>query len=132
MRITREFLHSRVQGLNMMLERPMSIFGNAIGTSGNMNVGHLMLDVIHESPRKYMLVEITSKTGGERGWSSRMTGQEMQLFLDGIVKGMTLRNSHIGELMMKSELDNSGLGFGKHSLYSDELRTAFQAVFKKA
>ena len=120
MRITREFLHSRVQGLNMLLERPMSVFGDAVGTSGNMNVGHLMLDVTHGTSRKYMLVEITSKTGGERGWSDRMTGSEMQLFLDGIVKGISLRNGQLGEHMMKSELSKHGFD-SDYKLYSDEL-----------
>lgn len=112
MRITKDKLRSRVDTLNMMLERPMALF-----TPGatKPNTGHLSLDI---NSTGFRLVEQLD-TGGERDWSSRLSGKEMDIFIDGIVRGIALRNEHIGVSLVKHKLEQGGLT-ASALLYSDD------------
>lgn len=96
----------------MMLERPMALF-----TPGETkpNTGHLSLDI---NSTGFRLVEQLD-TGGERDWSQRMTGKEMDNFIDGIVRGLALRNEHIGAILVKNKLEKAGLTAAA-LLYSDD------------
>lgn len=111
MRVTKNSIKSRVGTLNMMLERPMALF-----TPGETkpNTGHLSLDI---NSTGFRLVEQLD-TGGEREWSQRMTGKEMDNFIDGIVRGIALRNEHIGATLVKHKLEKAGLN-ADALLYSD-------------
>jgi len=99
-RITKESLKARVQTLNMMLERPVTIF-NADATASEQNIGHLLLD---KNSDGYRLVEIINGSGSESNWSQRLTPKAMDLFIDGIVNGISLRNAHIGAMMIRNQL----------------------------
>jgi hypothetical protein len=101
-RITSDWLDSRVSSLNMLLERPMSRFDSNNGS----NVGHLTFD---KNDAGYMLVEIVSPAGGEGQWSTRMAPKAMDQFIDGIVRGISLRNAHIGVILLKNEVEMVGL-----------------------
>ena len=104
-RITKECLKSRVQTLNIMLERPTTIF-SADATASQQNIGHLYLD---KDAGGYKLVEIISGNGAEANWSPRLQPKDMDLFIDGIVKGIALRNAHIGVILLKNEVELAGL-----------------------
>ena len=104
-RITKEWLKSRVQTLNMLLERPMTIFSPGASAS-EQNVGHLSLD---KDAGGYRLVEIISGGGVEANWSPRLQPKEMDLFIDGILNGIALRNAHIGVILLKNEVEMAGL-----------------------
>ena len=99
-RITKESLKSRVCTLNIMLERPTTIF-SADATASQQNIGHLYLD---KDAGGYKLVEIISGNGAEANWSPRLQPKDMDLFIDGIIKGISLRNMHIGVKMINNEL----------------------------
>ena len=103
-RITKEWLKSRVQTLNMLLERPMTIFSPGASAS-EQNVGHLSLD---KDAGGYRLVEIIGG-GMASSWSPRLQPKDMDLFIDGIVKGIALRNAHIGVILLKNEVEMAGL-----------------------
>ena len=110
-RITKDWLESRVSSLNMLLERPMARFDN----NNNMNVGHLTFD---KNDTGYKLVEIISPTGGEFTWSMRMSPKAMDQYIDGILRGISLRNAHIGAMLLKNEVEQAGLT-PDAALYSD-------------
>lgn len=112
MRVTKDKLRSRVGTLNMMLERPMALYTPGYTKS---NTGHLSLDI---NSTGFRLVEQLD-TGGERDWSSRLSGKEMDIFIDGIVRGIALRNEHIGASLVKHKLEQAGLTSGA-LLYSDD------------
>jgi hypothetical protein len=113
-RITQNWLESRVSSLNMILERPMCIWNS--GAAGNeQNVGHIRLD---KNSTGYKLVEITSPAGGECVWSPRLDAKHMDQYIDGIVKGIALRNAHIGAVLLKNKVEDAGLT-PNTALYSD-------------
>ncbi len=126
-RVTKQKLESRVQNLNLMLERPMTPFNG----NGGWNLGHLALDVQagDRDGKTYRLVEIVSLTGSEQDWGDRMYAHEMYQFLDGMVKGMAIRNAHLTQHMMKQELAKNGFD-SDYPLYSDGLTAACVKVFK--
>ena len=104
-RITKEWLKSRVQTLNMLLERPVALY-NTNATAAEQNIGHLSLD---KDAGGYKLVEIIGYGGAEANWSPRLQPKDMDLFIDGIVKGIALRNVHLGALLLKNEVEMMGL-----------------------
>lgn len=104
-RITKDWLNSRVSSLNMLLERPMCIW-NPGAAVGEQNVGHLRLD---KDSTGYKLVEIVSPGGSEQPWSPRLDAKQLDQYIDGIVKGISLRNAHIGAMLLKNEVENAGL-----------------------
>lgn len=95
MRITKNSIKNRVDTLNMMFERPMALFTPG---SPKANTGHLSLDI---NSTGFRLVEQLD-TGGERNWSGRLSGKDMDIFIDGIVRGIALRNEHIGRVLFKA------------------------------
>jgi hypothetical protein len=96
-RITKEWLGSRVDSVNVVLGRPTARFNS----NDDMNVGHLTLD---KNDAGYKLVEIISSTGGEQVWSARLSAKHMDQYIDGIINGISLRNAHIGAMLLKNEL----------------------------
>jgi hypothetical protein len=98
----------------MLLERPMCIW-NTGAAANEQNVGHLMLD---KDSTGYKLVEIMSPGGSEQSWSTRLDAKHMDQYIDGIVKGIALRNAHIGAILIKSKLEDAGLT-PDAALYSD-------------
>ncbi len=126
-RITKQKLESRVQNLNMLLERPLTPFNG----NGVWNLGHLALDIQCDNliGRSYRLVEIVSLAGAEQDWGDRMSAHEMYQFLDGMVKGMAIRNAHLTQHMMKLELATNGFD-SDYPLYSAGLTEACIKVFK--
>ena len=114
MRVTKDWLRSRVQTLNMLLERPLCIFNPGASVS-EQNIGHLYVEKANGG---YKLVEIVTGGGAERNWSKRMTGTDMDLYLDGLIHGISLRNAHIGAILIKSKVVDVGLT-PDTALYSD-------------
>ena len=104
-RITKAWLKARVQTLNILLERPITIFSPGASAS-EQNIGHLSLD---KDAGGYKLVEIISSGGAEANWSPRLQPKDMDSFIDGIVKGIALRNVHIGVILLKNEVEMLGL-----------------------
>ena len=113
-RITSDWLKSRVSSLNMLLERPLCIW-NSGAAANEQNVGHLMLD---KDSSGYKLVEIVSAGGAEQSWSPRMDAKHIDQYIDGIVKGISLRNAHIGTILIKAKVIDAGLT-PDAALYSD-------------
>lgn len=104
-RITKAWLKARVQTLNTMLGRPVALY-NTNATAADQNIGHLSLD---KNAAGYRLVEIIGYGGVEANWSPRLQPKDMDQFIDGIVKGIALRNAHIGALLLKNEVEQVGL-----------------------
>lgn len=104
-RITKEWLKSRVSTLNMMLERPLTLYGPG-ATAADQNIGHLCLD---KDAGGYRLVEIIGCAGAESNWSPRLQAKDVDLFIDGIVNGIALRNAHIGTVLLKDTVEQAGL-----------------------
>ncbi len=98
-RITKERLNSRVGTLNMLLDRPMTRFSDGASVS-QQNVGHLALD---KNSDGYKLVEIASSTGAEISWSPRSTSVNIDMFITGIINGISLRNAQIGTILLNAE-----------------------------
>ena len=104
-RITKEYLKARVSTLNMMLERPPTIFNHG-AAANEQNIGHLSLD---KDASGYKLVEIISSGGSEANWSERLTAKDMDLFIDGLIRGISLRNGHIAVTLLKAGVEDLGL-----------------------
>lgn len=104
-RITKDWLSSRVDSINMLLERPVARFNTDVGLFIH-NVGHLSLD---KDSTGYKLVEIVSPGGGEQVWSARLDAKRMDQYIDGIINGIALRNAHIGGILLKNEVEQAGL-----------------------
>ncbi len=104
-RITNTWLESRVQTLNMLLDRPMTMFNNDASVS-QQNIGHLHLD---KNSDGYQLCEIVSKAGGESNWSQRLQPKDMDRVIDGIINGISLSNAHVGALLLRNEVEMTGL-----------------------
>ena len=113
-RITKDWLESRVDSLNMILERPVARFNTDVGLF-IQHVGHLSLD---KDSTGYKLVEIVSPAGGEQVWSARLDAKQMDRYIDGIINGIALRNAHIGAILLKAEVLHAGLT-PDAALYSD-------------
>jgi hypothetical protein len=104
-RITKEWLKSRVYTLNILLERPGVIY-DAGASASDQNIGHLMLD---KDSTGYRLVEIVSSNGAEANQSPRLSPKDMNLYLDGIINGISLHNAHIGVVLLKNKAEKAGL-----------------------
>jgi len=116
MRASKKSLQYRIQTINMMLERPESLFLSEPGVSPIVHaVGHLYLD---KNSDGYALEECTNAQGGSKMWGMRSTAKELDIFLMGITRGIGLRNAHIGELLMVNELTNASLPVGP--MYGEE------------
>lgn len=113
-RITKERLNSRVGTLNMLLDRPMTRFSDGASVS-QQNVGHLTLD---KNSDGYKLVELVTGTGCETHWSPRLPAPDMDMFINGIINGISLRNAHIGAILLKANVEKAGLT-SDAALYSD-------------
>lgn len=113
-RITKERLNSRVGTLNMLLDRPMTRFSDGASVS-QQNVGHLTLD---KNSDGYKLVELVTGTGCETHWSPRLSAPDMDMFINGIINGISLRNAHIGAILLKAKVEEAGLT-SDAALYSD-------------
>lgn len=99
-RIDKAWLARRVSTLNVMLERPTCLWNPGAG-AGEQNVGHLQLD---KGPTGYKLEEITSPSGGATGWSpGRLSPKNMDLFIDGLIRGIFLRNAHITQKLAETK-----------------------------
>lgn len=98
-RITKERLNSRVGTLNMLLDRPMTRFSDGASVS-QQNVGHLTLD---KNSDGYKLVELVTGTGCETHWSPRLPAPDMDMFINGIINGISLRNAQIGTILLNAE-----------------------------
>lgn len=124
---SRRTLESRVQNLNLILDRPMTRMDEFNG----WNIGHLTLNIRVTAPRRlYQLVEIVNDSGGEQIYSDSLHLNEMNHYLDGIVKGMAFRNYHIGQQMLQYELTKNNIS-SPPAMYSTELVEAVRAVTKK-
>jgi len=73
--------------LNQILRRPVLRWDPG-AMSNQMNVGHLYLD---KNDCGYMICEIISPSGGEVEWSPRLGAGEMNTFISGIEKGISLK-----------------------------------------
>ena len=104
-RITKAWLERRVTMVNTLLERPVALY-NAGAAAADQNIGHLLFD---KDGGGYKLVEIIGYGGVERSWSKRLSPKDMDQFIDGIVKGIALRNAHIGVVLLKNEVEKLGL-----------------------
>jgi len=89
----------------MILERPTCIF-NPGASASEQNDGHLYLEKANGG---YKLVEIISAGGSERNWSTRMPAGNMDLYLDGLIHGISLRNGHIEAELIKIRVVEAGL-----------------------
>jgi hypothetical protein len=125
----KQMLQSRAQNLNMLLERPMTELSDS---SNKHNVGHLTLEISwgDRGSLRYQLIETLSADGGCQPWSDVLNSSEMRQFLDGMVKGIAIRNAHLTQHILKQELSKHGFD-SDHALYSDDLRQACM-VFKQA
>jgi len=122
-RITKDRLVTRIGTLNMMLDRPITRFNEGASVS-QQNVGHLNLN---KDSTGYKLVELVSTTGGEASWSPRMNPKDMDLFIDGIINGISLRNAHIGTILLKAEVEKLGIT-PDAALYSDANATLLRSI----
>lgn len=128
-RNTKEKLKERVQSLNTLLERPTARWNDDASVS-ECNVGFLDLEC-QFSPTTYRLVEIISRAGAETDWSETMSAMEMRQFLDGMVKGIAIRNAQLGQVAAKNGL----MRFGQPSdapLYSDQLMADLHKLYNPA
>lgn len=89
MRTSKEKLKARLVLLNRCLGRPTEMWSPG-AMSNQMNVGHLTLD---SNDYGYMICEILSSSGAEQQWSPRLKAGEMNLYMQGLERGITLRNA---------------------------------------
>lgn len=97
MRATYKSLKYRVATLNMMFERPMDQF---VESSNKQNPGHLRLD---KDMSGYRLEEI-SGDGGSHDISPRMNAGNMQIFLEGLIRGAGLQSNYFGAKFIQAKL----------------------------
>lgn len=92
----------------------MTRFSDGASVS-QQNVGHLTLD---KNSDGYKLVELVTGTGCETHWSPRLSAPDMDMFINGIINGISLRNAHIGAILLKAKVEEAGLT-SDAALYSD-------------
>ena len=97
MRATYKSLTYRVATLNIMFERPMDQF---VEGSNKQNTGHLRLD---KDMTGYRLEEI-GVDGGSYDISPRMNAGDMQMFLEGLVRGAGLQSNYFGAMVIQAKL----------------------------
>ena len=77
----------------------MTRFSDGASVS-QQNVGHLTLD---KNSDGYKLVELVTGTGCETHWSPRLPAPDMDMFINGIINGISLRNAQIGTILLNAE-----------------------------
>jgi hypothetical protein len=116
MAISRKFLLSRVATLNIALDRPVEQFSSGTGEPTRFSVGHIHLD---HNRNGYSLEEQTSEQGAVSVLTHRQSAKEINCTIDGMIKGIGLRNRHLGELMLRHELVQKGLTTADAPLYNN-------------
>lgn len=120
MPVTRKSIESRLQTLNMILERPLTHFASKEGEPIRFAVGHIGL--CHSS-YGYSIEEVTSTHGSVHVLGSGMSARDADNLIQGMLNGIALRNAHIGELLLRSKLSEAGLCKPDHPLYQDDLHS---------
>ena len=89
--ITKKMLQAKVDRLNKKLGRPNEPYSRDENGQVMGNVGHIKLD--HNSfYGGYILYEMTEGTGEKNfGISRRISAKEMDIYLDGIFAGLSLK-----------------------------------------
>lgn len=105
MRITHAGLRVQVQNLNVALERPVEQFTSKVGQPTKFSVGHLCL--VHDASG-YSLEEQTSDHGSVHLVCSGKTASQMDIFLDGMVRGIAFRNVQIGQRVLRNAVSKAG------------------------
>lgn len=126
-RSSRKGLESRLLTLNMILERPVNQFASKVGEPVRFAVGHIGL--CHSS-YGYSIEEVTSIHGAVHVLGSGLTLKDAETLVQGMLHGVTLRNAHIGELLLRNELVKVGLCEPDHPLYQDDLREKATEVLR--
>ena len=94
MRITKAALYAQAASLNEALGRPEQMFASKVGEyPTRFNQGHIALD---KDQTGYRLEEQTSTRGGVQTLTIRMSGPEISLFMQGMMRGAGMqRNSNV-------------------------------------
>lgn len=116
-RVTAKSLRYDLQTLNILLERPVEQFASKVGEPVRFNIGHLYLD---HNAQGYSIEEQTSEKGGVHDMTGRMSASEMNIMIRGMMKGVGLRNAHIGELFLRKEMAEVGLTDADSPLYNQD------------
>jgi hypothetical protein len=91
-RISKEYLSSRITQLNAGLGRPVLQFASLPSESTRFSNGHICLD---KNSQGYAIEEQLGESGATHCVSNRMSGSEMDIFLSGIMIGITYRNEQL-------------------------------------
>jgi hypothetical protein len=118
-RITAKSLRFDLNTLNMLLERPVEQFASKVGEPVKFNIGHLYLD---HNAQGYSIEEQTSEGGGVHDMTGRLSASEMHIMIRGMMKGVGLRNAHIGELFLRNEMLEAGLDSPLYKQDAEQLR----------
>ena len=104
-RVTKEWLASRVKVLNELLGRPTTLW-NKDAAAGDQNIGHLLFD---KDIGGYKLVEIVGSGGLECSWSTRLSQKDMDLYIDGLMNGVSLRIAQEEQQQLAKQLEQAGI-----------------------
>ena len=88
-KVTKAWLMNRLSMINTLQGWPVALY-NTNATAADQNIGHLLFDKDSDG---YRLVEIIGHSGVERSWSKRLSPKDMDLYLDGIINGISLYNA---------------------------------------
>jgi hypothetical protein len=89
MRITKAALYAQAASLNEALGRPEQMFASKVGEHPiRFNEGHIALD---KNLTGYQLEEQTGDAGGVVTLTARLTGAEISLFMQGMMRGARLQ-----------------------------------------
>lgn len=118
-RITRKVLQTRVHLINTLLERPTEQFLTKVGEQPvRFNLGHLTLG--NDGFGGWALEEQTSHHGSVHVKVSGLSIREMDIFLDGLLRGIGLRNDHLGELVWGAKMIENELTSADAPLYNKD------------
>lgn len=124
-RVTKKILKNQLDTINMLLERPVLPFASEVGEPVRFAVGHISLE---HSLSGYSIEEICSENGAAHCIASGLTANEAYYILRGILHGITLRNAHLGELLLRSELHKAGLSTADHPLYNNPNKDKLRVI----
>lgn len=116
-RITAKSLRFDLYTLNVILDRPVQQFASKVGEPVKFSIGHLYLD---HNAQGYSIEEQINEGGGVHDMTGRLSASGMELMIRGMMKGVGLRNAHIGELLLRNELVKVGLTNEKSPLYNQD------------
>jgi hypothetical protein len=81
-RITRKSLQGRVDVVNSLLGRPMTMFASKVGEPTRMSPGHITID---RNSFGMALEEILSEKGCADNVSGRLTPAQLDIFISGML-----------------------------------------------